>query len=508
MAARWWPLAVVAAGVSALGAVGVLPRWAGLVHAVALPPLDLAFDLRVLVARAPTYPAFLVGMGVSIVLRTAILGGLLAAIDAGPALGGTVARAVRLYLAALIPLALAAALEFAGLAAAYAWYAWAGLGLTLLAALFLTPRWAAPPGVRLRRVATVVGYVLAVTALGSAADLAGSWAPLFVPVSGLLTGATLVRLTGPSGRRRAARWSRFRRAPAGVAIAALLASPGGIRMSSQPMQPDAVLLVVPGVDSASGLGAAYLLDPEALGFPCQRVFYYSYRGPGEGAPQGEARCPIRVHRPYANGSTQRPLAELVQAFADQVEAIRGEVGDAPLVVVTHSQGAVIAWRAVATGTAPGVTALIGLGGFPHTAVGYPPPHLNGPGRVGADALRILSWVSRFLELGSFDPDAPLARELLATPDGLEAVFAEPLPAGVRAALLFAAGDLVAAPEGHTLPHGETVTIAASHVGIVRSPDATAAIRLILSGRAPGGESPLAALLDPLLPAWLPPPSGR
>jgi hypothetical protein len=498
----------VASGVAVAAAAGVVPRWPGLVHAVAFPPLDLALDLRVLVARSPSYSAFLLGVGTSLVIRTAILGALLLAIDAGPALGGTVGRAARLYVAALVPMALAAGLEFAGLAAAYAWYGWAGLGLTLLTAAVLGPRWLAPRGMRLRRLVPWMGYLLVLIALGAVADLAGSWAaPFLVLGSAALTAATLTHVSAPAPRRRAPRWVVLRRRSSTAVAILVLATPIAIRVGPQAARPDAVLLVVPGVDTSSGYGAAYRLDPATLGFPCDRVFYYSYRGPGEGAPSGQAPCPIRLHRPYGNGSTQRPLAELVQALADQVEAIRGEIGDAPLVVVTHSQGAVIAWRAVARGRAPGVTHLIGLGGFPRSAVGYPPPHRDGAGRLGADALRILSWGSRFLEFGSFDPDAPLARELLASRDGLETVFGEPLPPGVTAALLFAAGDLVVAPEGHALPQGATVTIATTHVGIMRSPDAAAAIRAILAGRSPGGGSPLGALLDPLLPAWLPPPAG-
>jgi pimeloyl-ACP methyl ester carboxylesterase len=508
-AGRWWPLALVASVIVTLTVGGVLPRWAGLIHSAAVPPLDLALDLRVLVARAPSYPAFLIGVAASVTIRTAILASLLAAVGARPSFGGAVARAARVYVAALVPMAVAAGLEFAGLAAGYAWYGWAGLGLTLVTAVTLTSRWLAPRGVRMRRIADVVGYLVALSVLGALTDLAGPWAaPVGVVASAALTAVTLARLARPAPRRRAARWpGTWGRASAAAAILALSAVSPRAHAPPQAARSEAVLLIVPGVDTSSGSGAAYRLDPATLGFPCDRVFYYSYRGPGEGAPAGEARCPIRLHRPYADAATQRPLAELVAAFADQVAAIRTEVGPGPLVVVTHSQGAVIAWRAAAEDRAPGITHLIGLAGLPHSAVGYPPPRHNGPGRVGADALRMLSWASRFLDIGSFDPDAPLARELLAGRDGLEAVFEQPLPSGVTAALVFATGDLIVAPEGHELPGGRTVTIDTTHVGIVESPDAAEAVRSILAGGEPGGGSPFAAFLDPFLQAWLPPPAG-
>ena len=508
-AARWWPLVLASLGTASLAAGGVLPRWPGLIHSVAVPPLDLALDLRLLAARAPSYSAFLIGMAASVMVRTAILGFLLTAVGARPSFGGAVARAARVYVAALVPMAAAAGLEFAGLAATYAWYAWVGLGLTLLAAVSLMARWLAPRGVRVRRIATVLGYLAALSVLGAVTDLMGPWAaPIAVPVSAALTAVMLGRLTRPAPRRRAPRWpGPLRRASAAAAILALAAGPSLLHGAPQAASTDAVLLIVPGVDTSSGVGAAYRLDPATLGFPCDRVFYYSYRGPGEGAPIGEARCPIRLHRPYAGAATQRPLSDLVSAFGDQVAAIRAKVGPAPLVVVTHSQGAVVAWRAAAEGRAPGITHLIGLAGLPHSPVGYPPPGRNGAGLVGSDALRMLSWGSRFLELGSFDPDAPLARELLAGRDGLEAVFEIPLPSGVTAALVFATGDLIVAPEGHDLPDGRTETIDTTHVGIVESSAALEAVRSILAGRAHAGDSLFAELLDPFLPPWLPPPAG-
>jgi hypothetical protein len=139
-------------------------------------------------------------------------------------------------------------------------------------------------------------------------------------------------------------------------------------------------------------------------------------------------------------------------------------------------------------------------------VGYPPPRTNGPGRAGADFLRVLSWISRFIGGGRFDPDAPLGRELFARLDGLESVFGQPLPAGVSATLVFATGDLVVAPEGHALPHGSTQTIDTTHVDITMAPEAAEAVRSALAGDAPSGGTLLAAFLDAVLPAFVPPPA--
>jgi hypothetical protein len=119
---------------------------------------------------------------------------------------------------------------------------------------------------------------------------------------------------------------------------------------------------------------------------------------------------------------------------------------------------------------------------------------------------VLSWFSRFLGVGAFDPDAPLAREVLARPDGSEAVFARPLPPDVTAVLLFATADLIAAPEGHEVPGAATATVDTTHAGMPESAPAAAAIREVLAGRSLGGSTFLAAIIDPALPAWLPPPA--
>jgi hypothetical protein len=110
-------------------------------------------------------------------------------------------------------------------------------------------------------------------------------------------------------------------------------------------------------------------------------------------------------------------------------------------------------------------------------------------------------------VGAFDPDAPLAREILARPEGLEAVFAEPLPPQVTAAAVFATTDLVVAPEGSAVPGAPTATVDATHVSILESAPAQGVVRDILAGRPVEGASPLAAILAPALPAWLPPASG-
>ena len=490
--AAWLPFVAVAALVTILGATGALPRWAGLIHAVAPPPLDLSFDLRVLVARAPSYGVLVAGLAASLAVRSLVLAALLEAFGDHRSLGRRFLSALRLYLVATVFLFPAAGLEFAGLAAVYAWYAWAGLALMLLTALRMMPRAVGKGGAL-----TAAWALLGLMALGAGAEAGGGVSPVaLVPVSAAFPVFVL---------RRMGRGASPRSAVAAALIAPVLLVSGPT--SAMPIASDTTLLLVPGVDTASGEGALYGFQPFELGIGCERVFYYSYLGPGRGAPVGEAACPLRFHAPYRKSDTQRPLDDLVAAFVQQVDRIRAQTGGAPVAVVTHSQGAVIAWEALAAGAVEGVSHLVMLAGFPHSPVGYPPPGVEGEGLVGADVLRALSAGSRALTGGTFDPDAPLAREILARPSGLESVFARPLPAGVSAASASSTYDTIAAPEGLRIDGVRGWTLDATHVELADSPEAYVAVRAALRDGDPPPSSALAGVLDVVVHAFMPPPAG-
>lgn len=63
------PLAVVAVVVTVLAAMNVLPPWPGLPHLVALPPVDLFADLRVLLTQATSGSAFVLLLALVLTVR-------------------------------------------------------------------------------------------------------------------------------------------------------------------------------------------------------------------------------------------------------------------------------------------------------------------------------------------------------------------------------------------------------------------------------------------------------
>jgi pimeloyl-ACP methyl ester carboxylesterase len=119
-----------------------------------------------------------------------------------------------------------------------------------------------------------------------------------------------------------------------------------------------------GINSASGEGAIFELEPSRLGFTCDRFHYFSYAGPGDGQPQGDAACPKREGAPYEPRDTQRPFEEQVRLLAEQVAPL-----DPPVTVLAHSQAAWVAWHAAADGLLEDVEHLVLVGPFPSARSG-------------------------------------------------------------------------------------------------------------------------------------------
>jgi pimeloyl-ACP methyl ester carboxylesterase len=503
----WWPVVALAGTIVLLGAVDVLPRWAGLVHAVALPPLDLSFDLRVLVARAPSYPLFAFGAFASLAVRSLILAAVLGALGSDEPFRARLVRSARFYVIVWIPVALASGFVFASLAALYHWYFWAGFGALLVTSASLMRM----PYQGTMRFPRVLGYLFLLTLLGGLAEATGPWGSVaLVPVSAAMTVAALGYRPTRSPEPLGSAVSAVALALASVITAAMVAPFAAVSTAGAQTNPqmEAVLFLVPGVDTSTGHGSLYRFDPGALGFSCDRVFYYSYRGPGPGGPRGDAGCPIRHHAPYGQADTQLPLEQLSKAFARQIAAIREPTDAARVAVVTHSQGNLIAWRAIATGSAPSVSHLITLAGFAENPAPYPARGDDGPGRVGGDILRGLTRLARGLGVGSFDPDGPLARQILATAGGTQAVLSERLPSGVQALTVEATFD---APlfSGDRSVRGarDGGTVDTTHVGLVTSARTAHLIRRFLAGEPEGRATPLAVGLGWITPAFGSPPYG-
>jgi hypothetical protein len=112
---RWWPLAVAAAFVMLLAATNTIPTWPGLIHLVALPPLDQFTDLRILMSRAPSWPVFLIVCALLFAARVTLLACLLGGLDAR-----RLRFAALFYAVAFGPVLVAAGADAAAYAVLYA----------------------------------------------------------------------------------------------------------------------------------------------------------------------------------------------------------------------------------------------------------------------------------------------------------------------------------------------------------------------------------------------------
>jgi hypothetical protein len=478
---RSWVYAVLVGGVMAAALVGAVPRWPGLAHEVALPPLDLFADLRVLIARAPSTPFFVIGVAAAVVARAALLAAVL---------GFTRRRfrvALRFYGSVLVPALLASGLDFSGRAILYAYLIWGGLAIVIITFLVMgaapwtgrdTLHGAIGAAARQRfRFGALVLYLILLAVVGDVWRRPGALSQvLVVPLSGILTVVTARRLSAPAVR------PSLRSAAIAVVVVALVVLFAAPRVRDKtgpaPAEPrTGSLLLVPGVDTSTGHGAMYRFNPRALGYTCAQTFYFSYRGPGPGGEQGVAQCPIVSGAPYHQSDTTRPLHELTADLRAELAPL-----PRPVLVVTHSQGAWIAWSEITTARDTTVGALVMLAPFDDGLAPYPSPSRTHTGAAGGVAVRLVTDLGRSMGISKFDPDAPLARELQGTSGAVERLVSHPLPLGVRGAAILARADLPLEPRPwpHRLP--EACPGWLTHAALPTSSIVTTAINRFLQGK--------------------------
>lgn len=376
----------------------------------------------------------------------------------------------------------------------YGYLVGGGLLVTLLAALVLAPvPWAGADRLRRAvgivsrqrfRIGVVVLYLVALVVVGLVIREPGRLVQVVVvPVSAVVTVVAIGRLA----RRPARRWSS-RAVVAVVAVAALLVAAafvlsGGGASGPTPRRAAGSLFLVAGADTASGDGALFHLDPATLGYSCAQTFYFSYAGTGPGAGRDNAVCPIRRGAHYTKSDTERPLGELQATFLAQLAGL-----PRPVVVVTHSEGAWIAWAGLSRGDrrAAGVAALVMLAPFNSALAPYPRAGQDGRGAVGGAAVRLVTHLGQTTGFSTIGADAPLVRELQATPGAVGRLFAQPLDSGVRAVALLSRFDLPLVPD--RWPSSVQVACPGwvSHGAQPTSPTVLAAAARFLRGEDPAG----------------------
>ncbi|MDQ4071080.1 MAG: hypothetical protein M3203_16665, partial [Actinomycetota bacterium] len=427
-------LLVLAGAVALLGSLGALPRWPGLTHFVALPPLDLVTDLQALMVFSSSWPLFLLGLTAALAVRSAVLATLL---------GGLTRRrfllALRFYLLALPLSVLAAVPLYASKAVLFYLLFWIGTAFSVLAlfALGAAPWLAGDGGLRQGlsaaarrgfRAGTLGAYLTGLVLIGFLADVTGAAGSVaLVPVSAALTYGAASMLAGDPGLQ----WLRRGLAllpPAGAAalVWVVVSGPAEAPPAEEGQGAgarDGSIMLMSGVDSSSGRGAMLEIDPGYMGWSCERTVYFSYAGPGDGQPTGDGRCPVDHGAPYVAEDTLRPTAELVGFLEAMSERLTP-----PGVVTGHSQGVWLVWKAAAEGRLRNTETIVLVGAFPVNAVSYAPPGQRGAGTVGRQFVELVVQMPRPGGSSVFHVGSPLGREWLGHPHAVERTLAKPLPA--------------------------------------------------------------------------------
>lgn len=471
------PVLGIAATVAVLAAVGVLPVWAGLPHHVALPPLDLFADVRVLLAQAQSYPQFVAALLALVVARALVLAAVLGGLSRR-----RVAGALSFYATMSVPALVAGSLAFSALAVMYALFLWSAVALSLVVAVLFAPvPWAGWGWMRrpLRWLPTVVGYLAVLLVLS--ALTAGAAGPARIGLLLVSAGVTVVTI-----RLLASGWAPPRSVGAGLMVVVLLAASTSTTASPPVPTGEALdrgaLFLVAGVDTSSGSGSLFELDPTTIGFTCERTWYFSYAGSGAGAPRRSSVCPVRTGAPYEESDTHRPLSDLATTFRQQVAGLPG-----PVVVVTHSQAGWIARAALARGGLENVGALVMLAPFPSHALPYVPAGEPGRGVVGSEAMRAVIGTMRAAGHTSFEPEAPLALELLATPGAIEQVMLLGARHPSRTLAVTAWVDLPLMPHGWRSPGAvDACPVPVPHGDLFTAPTVTHLIRRFIAGEPTPG----------------------
>ncbi|MHB8264233.1 MAG: hypothetical protein ACYDGY_10925 [Acidimicrobiales bacterium] len=453
-----WPVAVMVLLVVILLESGVLPVWPGITHEVALPPLGLISDIGLLLAKSPSVAVFLALLMLDLVVRSTILSFLLSSRWSARSWW----LALRFYLVALVPSYIAAQLIYSGQAILYSPLFWAGLALSVLVVLILSPLvWRQPDGGSQSawsrdaswsslsahgglfsalksgiwsgfNIPVVIEYLLALILIeagvagangaGRVGDLLG------VVITGILTLYVARHLHSghagstsgvPVGMKRLAAWIAV-----GALVAAGVAFPlRSPELSGVPSQLRGSLFLVAGIDTSSGYGALFGLRPQSIGFNCSDTAYYSYAGPGNGAPRGEAKCPIKSGKPYRRRDTMQSLSRSSLLF-------RQEVGHlpSPVTVVAHSSGAWVVWDALKGWKGSPVKDVVLLAPMSHST-GYAAGQ-SGPGIVGSFGLKAITGFGRLIDFGTVTSLSSLMIQMAADRNA-QRLFATALPSGVR-----------------------------------------------------------------------------
>jgi len=460
---RIWPLISLICLVEVLLVAGVIPLWPGAVHEVALPPLGLLSDMELLVARSTSIPVFGGLLVTDLIVRTTVLSLVISSRWSMRIW----LKTAEFYLVSLIPCFIAAELVYSGQAILYSPLFWAGIAFSVLMALALSPMawrlfergpsrasssgWSRDTSwsdlgerggliTALKSgfwsgfgIPMVVAYLVVLILLGAGSAAAGTAGVyLGVMVSGIVT-IYIARYLSSEHSGVAVRRLAALSVTAVLAIVIVYVPINSPQLAHRASRSSGTLFLVGGIDTSSGYGAIFGLQPRSIGYSCSRTVYYSYAGVGGGAAKGDAECPITSGRPYTQDQTTQPIGKSVFYFRQEVGRLRS-----PVTVVAHSSGAWIAWDALRGWKDSPVRNLVLLAPVSHS-IGYVIGH-SGSGIVGSFGLRAVTQFGRSIKFGTVRSRDSILVTMEAKGQA-QRLFGTALPASIKAFAVESSYDL-------------------------------------------------------------------
>ena len=255
---------------------------------------------------------------------------------------------------------------------------------------------------------------------------------------------------------------------------------------------DNIVVSIAGLNSSTKGGTPALYGSgagaEALGYPPERIYRYSYRGP-------DARD---LHRPYSVLDTQGDLRSAARRLMDLLRAIGRRHPGARVDLIAHSQGGIVARAALemmATAFDPALPAVAHLVTLATPHEGAPLAALLGDLRTRTLTGRLaLSGLSRALRRGGPlpDPGAMALKQLAPGSDLLDDLAAEDIAYGTRVLALGIANDLIVSADHSDYPGKVSRVVgpegAFGHDALIGSVRARAKAHAFLRDAAPPCES--------------------
>ncbi len=264
---------------------------------------------------------------------------------------------------------------------------------------------------------------------------------------------------------------------------------------------DHLVVLVAGFGSSSGNGAGIdSVDLTSAGVPSDRVMRFSYRGGKTPTSTGAPFATLDTTT-YTSADSQAALAGVAERLADTIAAVAAANPGAPIDVIGHSQGGVVALRALQIAAERGV--------LPTDVrlVTIASPHQGDTIATGADLLSrqplhelVLDGAERGLDQFADDVhDSGSARDLSLASPFMAAYREAGVPEGVFAVSIGGRWDPVVPARDTRLDGAQNITVdyggLAAHGKLPGAPAVTTQVGLAIRGASPTCEGLVDALAD-------------